>query len=174
MHRLPDRAALCVICSQCLKDLGRGGASVDVVVKSFPATPYVLSHGLLVDEETAEPVVRCGCFGVKRVHCHGEVFEAFAIAVVDSFLHGHVLFGMEHLASSDAGVYIAHTVVVTEFLVFVPGGCFASLCGPLADLLGVLTVVGQEHAAGRCRAQFVAVVADDAVLCPGAGHPALV
>ena len=147
VHRLPDRATLCVICSQCLKDLCRGGASVDVLVKSFPAAPYMLSHGLFVDEETAEPVVRGGCFGVKRVHGHREVFEAFAVAVVDRFLHGHVLFGMKHLASGDAGVYIAHAVVVTEFLVFVPGGCFAGLGGPLTDFLGDLTVVGQEHAA---------------------------
>ena len=62
-----------------------------------------------------------------------------------------------HLAATDSCTDIAHAIVIANFLVLIPGRVLAGLGGPLADFIGVLQGIGEEHPAGRTGDDFVAV-----------------
>ena len=174
VHGFPDGAAFGVHGGDFLENF-RGAALAGLVdVEGVGTTADLLAHGIFIDDHAAEPEVGHGILFVVGVHLHGESLEAFAVAFVNGALLGDVFFQVGHLAADHASNHVAHAVVVTDFLVFVPGGRLAALRAPLAHLLGVFLAVGKEHAAAGTGDDLVAVEADGTVIAELARLHALV
>ena len=174
VHGFPYRAALGVHGGDTFQNL-RGAALarlVDIQGVGFAAD--LLAHGVLVDYQAAEPEVRFAVLRIVGVHLHREALQAFLVAHVDGLFLGDVFFQVGHLAADHAGNHVAHAVVVTYFLMLVPGGGLAALGAPFAHLLGVFLAVGKEHATAGAGDNLVAVKADGAVIAKIAGLFALV
>ena len=77
------------------------------------------------------------------------------------------------LRKTDSGEDVAKTIVVPDFLMFVPGALLARLLGTLLRSLGEAAVVGHDCAAARCRHDLVAVEGVDAGETGGAGRTAV-
>ena len=174
VHGFPDGAAFGVHRGDLLEDF-RGAALAGLVdVEGFGAAADLLAHGILVDDHAAEPEIRHGILFVVGVHLHREALQTFAVAFVNGTLLCDVFFKVGHLTADHTGDDVAHAVVVADFLVLVPRSGLAALRAPLANLLGVVLAVGQEHAAARTRDNLVAVKTDGAVVAELAGLDALV
>ena len=164
VHGFPDGAAFGVHGGDAFQDF-RGAAFarlVDVQGVSFAA--HLLAHGVLVNDQAAQPEVRFAVVGVVGVHLHREALQAFLVVHVDGLFLGDVFFEVRHLAADHAGNHVTHAVVVAHFFVLVPGGRLAALGAPLAHFFGVVLAVGQEHAAATARDNLVAVEADGTVV----------
>ena len=174
VHGFPDGAAFGVHGGDAFQNFGGAALTCLVNVERLGAAADLLAHGVLVDNQAAQPEVRHGIRGIVGVHLHGESLEAFAVAFVDGAFLGDVFFEVGHLAADYAGDDVAHAVVVADFLVFVPRGGLARLRAPLTDLLGVFLAVGEEHSAARACDNLVAVETDGTVVAELAGLHALV
>ncbi len=174
VHGFPDGAAFGVHGGDAFQDFRGAALALFVDVQGVGFTAYLLAHCILVDNHAAEPEVRFAVLRVVGVHLHREAFEAFLVAHVDGLFLGDVLFQVGHLAADYASDDVAHAIVVADFFVLVPGGGLAALGAPLADFLGVVLAVGEEHAAARAGDNLVAVEADGAVVAELAGLHALV
>ena len=105
----------------------------------------------------------CGCFfvyGYRREPLDGTAFRRFGhefyAGIFSSsclyFLYMDLLLSMrsfkvEHLASAYGGEYVAHSVVVAYFSVFIPRRFVSGLGGPESGFVYVLFVIGYEHSA---------------------------
>ena len=174
VHRLPDGAAFGVHGADALENFRRAALAFFVDVHGFGFAAHLLAHGVLVDDQAAEPEVRFAVFSIVGVHLHREPFQAFLVAHVDGLFLGDVLFEVGHLAAYHTSDDVAHAVVVADFLVLVPRGSLAALGAPLAHLFGVFLAVGKEHAAARAGDNLVSVEADGTVVAEVAGLLALV
>ncbi len=174
MHGFPDGAAFGVHGGDALEDFRRAALAFFVDVQCFGFAAHLLAHGVLVDDQAAEPKVRFAVFSIVGVHLHRESLQAFLVTHIDGLFLGDVLFEVGHLAAYHARNHVAHAVVVADFLVLVPRGSLAALGTPLANLLGVVLAVGKEHAAARAGDNLVSVEADGAVVAEVAGLLALV
>ena len=174
VHRLPDGAALGVEGRNGREDFaGRGLAGF--VLPEFLLLPADMrGHGVRVDDQAAEPEVGHTLLRVIGVHADRQVLQAFFVSLIDRFLLGDVLIQIGKLTADDAGDDVGHAVVVTDLFVLVPGGCFARLGGPFADLVGVRFGVGQEHTAGRAGDDLVAVEGDAVIIAEGTGLDPLI
>lgn len=174
VHGFPDGAAFGVHGGDAVQDFRGAALAFFVDVQGFGFAAHLLAHGVLVDNQAAEPEVRFAVAHVVGVHLHGQAFQAFLVAHVDGLFLGDVFVEVGHLAADYAGDHVAHAVVVADFFVLVPGGGFAALGAPLADFFGVVFAVGEEHAAAGAGDDFVAIEADGAVVAEVAGLLALV
>ena len=174
VHRFPDGAAFGVHGGDALEDFRRAALAFFVDVKGIGFAAHLLAHGVLVDDQAAEPKVRFAVLGVVGIHLHWESLQAFLVAHVDGLFLGDVLFKVGHLAAYHARNHVAHAVVVADFLVLVPRGGLATLGAPLAHLFCVFLAVGKEHATARAGDNLVSVEADGAVVAKVAGLLALV
>ena len=174
VHRLPDGAAFGVHGGDALEDFRRAALAFFVDVQSFGFAAHLLAHGILVDNQAAEPKVRFAVLGVVGVHLHRESLQAFLVAHVDCLFLCNVLFEVGHLAADHARNHVTHAVVVADFLVLVPRGGLAALGAPLAYLFCVVLAVGKEHAAAGAGNNLVSVEADGAVVAKVAGLLAFV
>ncbi len=174
VHRFPDGAAFGVHGGDALEDFRRAALAFFVDVEGLGFAAHLLTHGVLVDDQAAEPEVRFAVLGIVGVHADGIALQAFLVAHVDCLFLCNVLFEVGHLAAYHARNYVAHAVVVADFLVLVPRGGLATLGAPLAHLFCVFLAVGKEHAAARAGDNLVSVEADGAVVAKVAGLLALV
>ena len=167
VHGLPDGAALGVESGQGVQDLmGRAlPALVGVEVILFAADHGC--HGLLVDDQAGKPIVRLRLFCVEGIHFNGQVGKAGLIPLVDRLLLGDMLVQVGQLAPDDARNDVAHAVVVADLLMLIPGSSLPALGGPLADLVGILLAVSQEHTTGAAGDDLVAVEGDAVIVAQG-------
>ena len=164
VHRFPDGAAFGIHGGDSLEDFRRAALAFFVDVQGFGFAAHLLAHGVLVDDQAAEPEVRFAVLGIVGVHLHREPLQAILVTHIDGLFLGDVLFEVGHLATYHSSDDVAHAVVVADFLVLVPRGGLATLGAPLAHLLGVFLAVGEEHSAARTGDDLVAVEADGAVV----------
>lgn len=174
VHRFPDGAAFGVHGGDAFEDFRRAALAFFVDVQGLGFAADLLAHGVLIDDQAAEPKVRFAVLGIVGVHLHRESLQAFLVTHIDGLFLGDVLFEVGHLAAYHARDYVAHTVVVADFLVLVPRGGLAALGAPLAHLFCVFLAIGEEHAAARAGDNLVSVEADGAVVTKVAGLLALV
>ena len=174
VHRFPDGAAFGVHGGDALEDFRRAALALFMNVQGLGFAAHLLTHGILVDDQAAEPKVRFAVFSIVGVHLHRESLQAFLVTHIDGLFLGDVLFEVGHLAAYHTSDDVAHSVVVADFLVLVPRGGLAALGAPLAHLFGVFLAVGKEHAAARAGYNLVSVEADGAVVAKVACLLALV
>jgi len=174
VHRFPNGAAFGVHGGDALEDFRRAALAFFVDVEGIGFAAHLLAHGVLVDDQAAEPKVRFAVLDIVGVHLHRETFQAFLVAHVDGLFLGDVLFEVGHLAAHHARDDVAHAVVVADFFVLVPRGGLATLGAPLAHLFGVFLAVGKEHAAATAGDNLVSVEADGTVVAEVAGLLAFV
>ena len=174
VHGFPDGAAFGVHGGDALEDFRRAALAFFVHVQGFGFAAHLLAHGVLVDNQAAEPKIRHRVLFVVRVHLHREAFQTFAVTFIDGALLGNMFFEVGHLAAYHTSDDVAHAIVVADFLVLVPRGGLAALGAPLANLFGVFLAVGEEHAAAGAGNNLVSVEADGAVVAKVTGLLALV
>ena len=72
VHGFPDGAAFGVHGGDALEDFRRAALAFFVDVEGIGFATHLLAHGVLVDNQAAEPKVRFAVLGVVGVHLHGE------------------------------------------------------------------------------------------------------
>ncbi len=128
MHRLPDGSAFGIKLCKALQDLCGAGFACFFYVQGFFLAPYLLAHGIAINDHTAEPIVRLAVFFIKWIHGYRKVFEAFFVPFIDRFLLSHMFIKVLILAANDTGDDIAHAVVVAQLLMLIPGSGFSIVC----------------------------------------------
>ena len=154
MHRFPDRAGFDVFLFQGFHDLERLHRAVE--------------------GEAGEPIVGLVPV-VDRLEMDAfERTELSFVEFVDVLFLGHALVEDAQLAAADAGVDVAHAVVVADLGVLVVSGLVAGLGRPEARLGDALGVFADQHATTRGRDDLVPVKREDPVVAKGARRLALV
>ena len=174
VHRLPDGAAFRIEGGKGSEDLSRAGLAGFMLPELVLFAADKGAHGVFIQDHAAQPEVGLGVLCIIGVHVYRQILQAFFVAFIDCPLLGDMLVQVRDLAADDTGDDVAHAVVVADLLMLVPGGGFAALGAPFADLVGVLQTVGQEHAAGGAGDDLVAVKADAVVVAEAAGLNALI
>ena len=173
VHRFPDRTTLRVQAGDGLQDFRRAAFARLPDVKGIRLTPHLLAHGILVDNQRAEPVIWNGLL-IEWNHFHRKVLQTLRVAVVNGFFPGNVLLQMRVLAANDAGNDIAHAVVVSHLFVLVPRRCFPGLGGPFAGFIGILQGIGQQASAGRTGDDFISVIGNRRIVPKTSALPAFI
>lgn len=119
MHGLPYRSSLRLKGGNSGQDFTRRRFAYFVLPELVPFSPYVRSHCILVDETAGKPEVGDTVLFIEGIHGDREVFQAFFISVIDSFLLGNMLVQVWNLASDDARHDVAHAVVMADLLMLV-------------------------------------------------------
>ena len=148
VHGLPDGTALGIEGSEGGQDFTWAALPRFMLPELILLAADEGAHGALVDDQTAEPEVWFRVLHIIRVHLHWEILQAFFVTLVDRLFLGDVFIQIRYLSTDDTGNDIRHAVVEADLLMLIPGGRFAALGRPLANLVGIFQTVGQEHAAG--------------------------
>ena len=169
VHGLPQGPAFRPEGCQRFQDLRGGEFPGFGMIQHVPVAPDLGRHGLGVDQQAGQPVVRDGLCFVKGVHGNGEILEAFFVSFIDGLLLGDVVVQVRDLAPNHAGYDVRHAVVVADLFMLIPWRFLPALGGPFPDLVRVLLGVRQEHASGGTGNDLVAVEGNAVIVSQGAG-----
>lgn len=169
MHGFPDGAAFRIVLLQHLQDLSRTAFPRFTDIQRFLLSPHLAAHGLRFDQHTGKPEVWFAVFFIIRIHLHRQILQTFFVSFIDIFFLCDVFFQVRELSPHHPGNHVAHPVVVTQFLMLIPGSIFPGLGRPFPYLVGSLPIIGQQHAAGRTGDDLISVKGNGVISAKGTG-----